>query len=331
MLLTDIKAMYINSKSVQKMYLGTDEIWPGNLYFFESFTFTNGTQTGTTGPSLANLLSEYDTTTYDWLDSTDNFNCTDGIQLWTVPVSGTYRIIAYGAEGAPNPAARGSNPGGKGAKMQGDFSLTKGEKICILVGQQGITGGTYGGGAGGGTFVIKDVTGTPDEDDILVIAGGGGGAGGTSANVNDYGKDAVTGTSGTTDSRDVGTVATDGDGGPGGTSSYPGGGGGGFSGDGTDGNSQSLAGGGESYTNGATGGVQGNPTWAAPRPEGGFGGGGAGDVSGGGGGGYSGGCGGGQNANYPGGGGGGSYNNGTNQSNTAGNNTGHGKVEIELL
>jgi hypothetical protein len=65
MLLTDIKAMYINSKSVQEIYLGANKIWPVYIYDFESFTFTNGTQTGTTGPSLANLLSEYDTTTYD--------------------------------------------------------------------------------------------------------------------------------------------------------------------------------------------------------------------------------------------------------------------------
>ena len=250
------------------------------------------------------------------------------IQNWTVPSTGTYRITVYGAQGGANPASRGSNPGGKGAMMSGDFFLTQGENIVILVGQQGLTGSTYGGGGGGGSFVGKlvDSTLTP-----LIIAGGGGGAGGTSANVNDYGRDAVTGTAGTQDSRNHGTVANNGAGGAAGAQSYPGGGGGGFLSNGANSTRQSFANGGLSAINLGTGGAQTSPGWTTPRPEGGFGGGGAGDVAGGGGGGYSGGVGGGQSTTYPGGGGGGSYNAGANQDNAPGVRVGHGLVLIESI
>ncbi len=99
---------------------------------------------------------------------------TNGIQEWTVPQTGTYIIEAFGASGGGDGQ---SLPGGRGARMKGNFNLTKGEKIKILVGQQG---GQHGGGhgnengGGGGAFVVKN------DNTPLVIAGGGGGAPSTS-------------------------------------------------------------------------------------------------------------------------------------------------------
>ena len=90
-----------------------------------------------------------------------------GIQLWTVPHTGDYRIEAIGAAGGyyPYPQYRGG-----GTRMIGTFALTKGDVIQILVGQEGGIGrGRTGSGGGGGTFVVKK-DGTP-----LIIAGGGGG------------------------------------------------------------------------------------------------------------------------------------------------------------
>ena len=137
------------------------------LYSFSSHTFTNCGATGRSGPTLANCKSSYSTT---WENDTDLFNVqTQGIQEWTVPSTGTYRIEAYGAQGGNG---SGSSTGGLGARMRGDFSLTNGEVIKIMVGQQGGEDGNSVGG-GGGTFVIKSPYNNTAS--ILVIAGGGGG------------------------------------------------------------------------------------------------------------------------------------------------------------
>lgn len=150
--------------------------WASALYPFTSFTFTNGTQTGRTGPSRANLLasSAYNSTQNSWLENTDFFDVAGGIQIWTVPQTGIYRIEAAGAQGF---SADANRVGGAGAVLRGEYSLEQGQKLRILVGQEGsgVIGGS--GGGGGGTFVtllngpIEDT----EEEDILMIAGGGGG------------------------------------------------------------------------------------------------------------------------------------------------------------
>jgi len=303
-----------------------------SLYDFTEATFTSSLE-GPSGPSLTQAKSsltgpEVD----DWKNDTAYFNVTGGIQLWTVPTTGTYQIEAFGAGGATNPSNRGSNSGGAGAKIQGQFNLTSGDKLQILVGQRGVTGGFYGGGGGGGTYVVME-NGTTISD-VLIIAGGGGGGGGTSTYTYDRGVAASFTTTNTVDGELDGSTSSNGYGGSGGVASYPGGGGAGWYSDGGDGNSQSQAQGGNTFLNGGAGGSQSTPVWPSspPLPEGGFGGGGAGDVSGGGGGGYTGGLGGGQADNYPGGGGAGSYNSGSNQSASTGSAADtNGKVIITLL
>ena len=298
------------------------------------FTFTNAGVTGRTGPTIGQMRSAYSPS---WTDD-DNFlsvtGTYGGIQQWTVPVTGSYRIEAFGAKSEWG--ARGGSSsyrGGYGASMRGDFTLTGGEIIKILVGQNGVNGthtqntGQPGIGAGGGgTFVVR----TPYDDtaSILVIAGGGGGGAQTSW-TNRRGDGGNTGTSGTGGG---GATANDtrmpgGSGGNGGQSQYAGGGAG-FTGNGANPSSSSDPS--RSFTNGGRGG-QGGRSHGGPELYGGFGGGGgAGGLSSGGGGGYSGG-GSGQWSSYMDAGGGGSYNNGTNQSNTGDTNNGHGKVIITLL
>jgi hypothetical protein len=146
-------------------------------YAFTSHTFTTCGQTGVSGPSQATCRSAYSTT---WDESDTNFTVTGGIQIWTVPYTGLYRINAYGAAGSGGAGQYGTSTGGNGAQVQGDFSLTEGDKIRILVGQQGSnTGATTGDGAagsgGGGTFVIKGTSGANDVDVLVIAAGGNGG------------------------------------------------------------------------------------------------------------------------------------------------------------
>jgi hypothetical protein len=74
-----------------------------------------------------------------------DFTYTGSLDSFTVPVTGTYRILAFGAQGGGG--SGGSNPGGNGAEIGGEFSLTAGEVLQIAVGG--------GGQGGGGSFVVE--------------------------------------------------------------------------------------------------------------------------------------------------------------------------------
>jgi hypothetical protein len=297
-----------------------------SLYNFTSHTFTNCGATSTSGPTLANCKSSYDTS---WEDNTNYFNVqTQGIQEWTVPQTGTYTIEVWGAAGGGN---QYRTIGGRGARMRGTFSLNQGDKLKILVGQKGPnTSDEYNAGGGGGSFVILGA------DSILVIAGGGGGSqySSTTGYFSSTYADASTSTTGQYGFRGnnqstVSGQAVSGNGG--GCQDKSGGGGGGYSGNGT---SSTRTGnrtgkGGYSFTNGGIGGSATTPK--SNDMSGGFGGGGSGDwdywTGGGGGGGYSGGGGG---YYYGNGGGGSSYNSGSDQSNSSGAREDHGQIIITI-
>ena len=297
-----------------------------SLYDFTSQTFTNCGATGTDGPTLANCTSAYSDS---WTDDTDYFNVADGIQSWTVPIDGTYTIEVWGAQGGYD--------GGLGARMKGDFSLSSGDVIKIIVGQEGTSktsSSNSGGGGGGGSFVIKYPYNTTGS--ILVIAGGGGGKSSSFYTSGTYDAD-ISG--GQTDESGGSTHAsgggTSGNGGQAGTldcclsGNIGGSGGGGFTSNGDNGSSGT---GGKSFSNGGDGG-----SGTSTGGEGGFSGGGGAAwdnaVRSGGGGGYSGGQGGSfvsSGFNYAHGGGGGSYNSGSNKSNSANIREDHGQIIITI-
>ena len=265
---------------------------------FEEVTFINCGQTGRDGPSQSQCDSSYLGTELEGTVTVQG-----GMQIWTVPVSGTYTIEAFGAKGGD---ANTSFVGGDGARVQGDFNLTEGQVLTILVGQKGLNGSDayQGGGGGGASYVVENTT-------ALLVASGGGGATasyqcGSGSQCNGTGGYSSTATEGNGCNGDYGSCN-----------------GAGFStnGDGT------------SFLNGGTGGHS-NYTG-----HGGFGGGGGSEHHpGGGGGGYKGGgCG----FNFPSsnqdtcngtnnGQGGYSYNNGYNTEGNSSFNGGHGQVTISL-
>jgi hypothetical protein len=268
-----------------------------------TYTFTNCSATGQFGPTQAQVNSAYTAT-----NLANNVTSQNGIQLWTVPATATYRIEAFGAQGG------GANQFGRGAQIRGDFQLTAGQQIKILVGQQG--GVSNSGSGGGGSFV------TTSANVPLLVAGGGGGQYSTSSLL--HNADAVTANNGQATGCTSGGAG--GNGGNGCNNSGASGGGGLSSNGGTG----SYGTGGQSFINGGNGGNHGSNASCV----GGFGGGGGthGNTGGGGGGGgYSGGAGGYHDNNTGSGGGGGSYNNGTNQVNAGGVRTGHGLVTITQM
>jgi hypothetical protein len=263
-----------------------------------SITLTNCGASGRNGPNQSQCNSAY---------GAGVVTVQNGLQLWTVP-SGvcTITIDAYGAQGVDRSGAQG----GRGARIQGTFSVTPGQVLRIAVGQQGVVYGSNSGAGGGGTFVVDNATNQP-----LVVAGGGGGAFNT-----------FPGGHGLTTINGGGPApGTNGNGGQVASSSPRGGSGGGFFTDGT--GTADHGNNGQGFLNGAVGGLGAS----GGAGDGGFGGGGSqtnsGSNVGGGGGGYSGGGSSGSSMNAS-TGGGGSINNGSNQTNTSGVRAGNGQVII---
>ena len=276
------------------------------LFAFTTHTFTPCTATGQFGPLLTDCRTSYSTAeAANWKNNTSVYAVTAGIQQWTVPASGNYRITAQGAVG-------GCTAPGTPATMAGTFSLTRGTVLHLLVGQAGLCIGSLGSG-GGGSFVVGGGT-TP----LLVAGGGGGGAASGTAGSATTALDADNPASAQNCGAGRGGINGGGGGGSGNYSAAGGGGyytNGGNAGYGSYGASggnagtQSTAGGnpsgtscpnsgGKSFLNGGAGGNNANGGCYVnvyPQSAGGFGGGGAsgsGNTNGGGGGGWSGGAGG---------------------------------------
>ena len=293
-------------------------IFSATLNSQTTYTFTSGGATGTVLPGQTSLNTTYTNTSLSGLVTVSL-----GIQSWTVPATGLYRIAAYGAKGG-----NGSGTGGSGATMQGDFNLTGGQVLKILVGQLGDNGTAQGGG-GGGSFV------STISNSALIVAGGGGGGYYSNYSYNSAAMSGTVSTTGNSGSYGYNNSinASGGSSGSGGNigtnnSGYSqGSAGGGFL---TNGGSGYYTTGGQAFVNGGAGGLQYQSGGGAGN--GGFGGGGGADWwwngGAGGGGGYSGG---GAGYLYGCGGGGGSYNSGSNQSNSSGSNSGNGKIIITRL
>jgi len=222
------------------------------------------------------------------------FSFSGAIETFTVPVGTTViRVVADGASGGGAITMMGLEPGGLGAHVEADVSVTPGEVLSILVGEAPLDApfGDDGCGAsgGGGSFVVRGA------DVALVVAGGGGGATG-------YEVDPAPGVNANLGPDGVSADLIDGGTGGAGGAASEGGGGGGLTGDGDN----ALADGGSSFTRGGAGGVRSPDEGCGTDTRGGFGGGGGGGTdAGGGGGGYSGGAG--TDSLSPGAGGGGSY------------------------
>jgi hypothetical protein len=158
--------------------------------------------------------------------ATTVFSYSGKLQTFTVPTTGTYDIVAEGAQGGFSDSE--SVPG-KGAEVGGEFQLTAGEMLSIVAGGQGQQANFSGGGSGGSFVYPATALGQP-----LLAAGGGGGAGAIVA----PGGDGQAGTAGSNAANGLsgaplgGLGGTNGTGGGGGGGYSAGGGGGGYSGGG---------------------------------------------------------------------------------------------------
>ena len=125
-------------------------------------TFTSLGSIGRFGP---NSVGSH----YEGQDHDGQVTLSRGIQQWTVPYTGQYRIEAVGAAGGYDSEPNSFQYRGRGARMVGTFNLMQRETIKILVGQEGVKSSSWSSGGGGGTFVVTE------SNMPLIVAGGGGG------------------------------------------------------------------------------------------------------------------------------------------------------------
>lgn len=150
-------------------------------------TTTDKTTNSTTGAEILDA---------EWSGPVTNFDYTGGVQTYTAPVSGTYKLEVWGAQGG---SAYGT--GGFGGYSQGLVTLEKGKNLYVSVGGHnnitGTTSATYNGGGQGwawtdsGVYVSSGGGATSiqtslidngeiekyssNQNDVLIVAGGGGG------------------------------------------------------------------------------------------------------------------------------------------------------------
>jgi Flp pilus assembly protein TadG len=119
-----------------------------------------------------------------------NFDYTGGVQTYTVPLTGTYKLEVWGAQGGMHSA---SVSDGKGGYSYGNIKLGKDQILYIYVGQKGgdlnynyyaYNGGGYsypgGTGGGGATHIANTNRGELSnyaayQSEVIIVAGGGGG------------------------------------------------------------------------------------------------------------------------------------------------------------
>ncbi|MCB9564743.1 MAG: hypothetical protein H6708_30525 [Kofleriaceae bacterium] len=225
------------------------------------------------------------------------FDVTGAIVSYQVPTGVTQlHVVADGASGG----FAGAFDAGHGARVDTIVTVTPGESLSILVGDQpaalGALGDGCGGSGGGGSFVVRPPA------TALVVAGGGGGASAYGAWANIGGDASLTG-----DGASSGSIAGGTGGTGGGAVGHEGGGGGGLTGNGATG----IGVGGTAFTGGGGGACDSTESCGSTSNGGFGGGGGGGNDFGGGGGGYSGGAGNAAEALGLTSGGGGSYTTGT--------------------
>lgn len=143
------------------------------------------------GIVVSNLNERTKCNVYFISDIKVNFNYTGGEQTFIVPVSGTYKLETWGAQGGSSYLTIG----GHGGYSRGMITLEKNQKLYVNVGgtTTNINGGYNGGGngaegagdvkvymGGGGATHIATITGLLSnlenhKSNILIVAGGGGG------------------------------------------------------------------------------------------------------------------------------------------------------------
>lgn len=194
-------SIWLAGSSNMLWYTTVDFVDPGYYYLDENDNLVKATETTdavtvTQSEVVDNVMtityqssSHAITRTVSFIPSSYNYSVNNSSQTFVAPVTGTYKIEAWGANGSSS----NENIGGKGAYTSGLINLNNNEKLYVYVGStgNGDNGGYNGGGSitlnqsslggapGGGATDIRLKNGNWNSTDglrsrIMVAAGGGG-------------------------------------------------------------------------------------------------------------------------------------------------------------
>ena len=123
----------INAQIALPTFQGVHKPQSSSSSSYDTLTFTNCGATERYGPTQSQVNSTY--TSGNSLYNAVIIN-TQGIQEWTVPSTGTYKIFVWGAQGGPRKGYDDDDTsrGGLGAVLSGDFNLTQNWVLKIIVG-----------------------------------------------------------------------------------------------------------------------------------------------------------------------------------------------------
>lgn len=112
-------------------------------------------------------------------DTVFNFDYTGAEQTFVAPVSGTYKLETWGAQGSNWSDRNGKSVGGYGGYAMGTIYLAKNEKKYMYIGKNG-ENYTNGVGGGGATYILtrsEFLKKLENElSSIIIVSGGGGGS-----------------------------------------------------------------------------------------------------------------------------------------------------------
>lgn len=141
----------------------------GTTYSISDIKAKNGcTYAGVSSGSASGTITGSNVTVQlKYTFAAKNYGYTGGVQSFVAPISGTYKLQVWGAQGGYG--THGSDSGGLGGYSYGNKSLTAGNTIYVVIGGKGQNGGKNGGYNGGGL-------GTKYAGSSSGQGGGGGGA-----------------------------------------------------------------------------------------------------------------------------------------------------------
>ncbi len=156
-------------------------------FFMDNFSVVKMPGTSTHTASCYTTIQEH-SYEVNYLDElTHVFNYTGGVQTYTAPETGYFKLEAWGASGGGSSNQTIGSHAGLGGYTSGEIYLTKGQTIQIIVGGQGKlatalgTGGGYNGGGnggpsgyGGGGATDFRLSGSSLNNRVMVAGGGGG-------------------------------------------------------------------------------------------------------------------------------------------------------------
>ena len=167
---SDTVSIYLNNETVDSIPLKNEAIFSKAICDADVRVLWDNDKWGLL---ISNMTNKVKCNLYFYSGPTEfDFDYTGDVQTFTAPVSGTYKIAAWGASGGDVTINDATYQGGLGGYTSGLISLVENQTLYIYVGSSPSSyEGGYNGGAKGGTGDDGKYTGGGGATDIRINNG----------------------------------------------------------------------------------------------------------------------------------------------------------------